>query len=33
LSDEQDEAILVISGVTPVTLETASYALQVVPGG
>ncbi len=33
LSYERDEAILVISGVTPLTLETASYTLQVLPGG
>jgi immune inhibitor A len=31
LNQEMDEAILIISGVTPVTLETASYAFQVVP--
>jgi immune inhibitor A len=33
LSDERNEAILVISGVTPVTLETAPYAIRVLPGG
>ena len=31
LNREMDEAILIISGVTPVTLEIASYAFQVVP--
>jgi hypothetical protein len=31
LDDETGEAILVVSAVTPVTLESASYAYQVVP--
>ena len=32
LDDETSEAILIISGLCPVTLETASYAYQIVPG-
>ena len=31
LDDETTEAVLIVSGVTPVTLEAASYAYQVVP--
>lgn len=32
LSEEMPEAVLIVSGLTPVTLKVASYAYQVFPG-